>query len=160
MIEPTPTKQPEPLLESCLLELERGLEHVLGLVRLTLLTLRGQQPGEPGAQPLRRETVHVEHLQLVAGALCGVSREDLLGKGRSTTVVRCRQLAMLVARWRLRMSYPEIGVAFGRDHTTVMSDCRAIVKRLADDPALRRIYALLMTETVPSDPLRKVASDA
>ena len=61
-----------------------------------------------------------------------VEPEDVLSNKRQSDISRARMLAM----YRLRevkddkglpkYSYPEIGRAFGRDHTTVMNACRVI----------------------------------
>ena len=55
----------------------------------------------------------------------GYSPADILGRDRHAHVVKARHSAMLEAR-RLGFSYPELGRAFKRDHTTVM---HAIEKR-------------------------------
>jgi hypothetical protein len=56
----------------------------------------------------------------------GISREEMIGPGRTKHIVRIRQLAM----WRCRqagVSLPKIGRYFGgRDHTTVIHAVRKI----------------------------------
>jgi len=50
-----------------------------------------------------------------------ISREELLGPGRSRPLVAARQVAMYLCRELTPLSLPKIGDAFGgRDHTTVM----------------------------------------
>jgi len=53
-----------------------------------------------------------------------VSVEDIYGRNRTKIVALARGLAVYYVRDRLHLSYPEIGAAFGRDHTTMMHHCR------------------------------------
>jgi hypothetical protein len=55
-------------------------------------------------------------------------------------VVHRRQIAMYVAHVVLRMSMTDIGVAFGRDRTTVAHSC-GVVEDRRDDPAYDRFVA-------------------
>lgn len=63
--------------------------------------------------------------------LFDVDIEDLVGPSRREPIVFIRLIAMAAAR-SLGASYPSIGRAFNRDHTTVMSAC----KRVARSPQL------------------------
>jgi chromosomal replication initiator protein len=50
-----------------------------------------------------------------------ITRDELLGPGRSRPLVAARQVAMYLCRELTPLSLPKIGDAFGgRDHTTVM----------------------------------------
>ena len=73
----------------------------------------------PVKDPLRR-------IQIEAARRCGVSVADILGKRRSRRIALARKACYLAAR-RLscQPSYPELGEAFDRDHTTVMSGVRS-----------------------------------
>lgn len=52
----------------------------------------------------------------------GTTVEMILGPDRHLSVAEARHVAMFICKRRLlRLSYPEIGRAFQRDHTTVMS---------------------------------------
>jgi chromosomal replication initiator protein len=63
---------------------------------------------------------------------------DLLGKSRTRSVVRPRQMAMALAKEMTTHSLPEIGQAFGgRDHTTVLHACR-VIRELVDTDARTR----------------------
>jgi chromosomal replication initiator protein len=63
---------------------------------------------------------------------------DLLGKSRTRSVVRPRQMAMALAKELTTHSLPEIGQAFGgRDHTTVLHACR-VIRHLVDTDARTR----------------------
>ena len=53
----------------------------------------------------------------------GVTPAQIMGNGRTADVTAARQLAYVKAR-AMGLSYPEIGRAFGRDHTTIMHGVR------------------------------------
>lgn len=63
----------------------------------------------------------IEEVQIAAAAAAGLTRWDLLQRDRNGRTAKARIAAMLVAR-RIPggCSYPELGRAFGRDHTTVL----------------------------------------
>jgi chromosomal replication initiation ATPase DnaA len=62
----------------------------------------------------------------------GLTPEDLRGRARHRAVVGPRQLAMALCR-RRGASLGAIGIAFRRDHTTVLHAWRAIGPRLKGD---------------------------
>src|SRR5690606_31808141 len=59
-------------------------------------------------------------LKLVAGYF-NVKVSELKGRGRARAIAYPRQLAMFLARKHTGMSYPELGRAFGKDHTTIIN---------------------------------------
>ena len=60
----------------------------------------------------------VSILEMVAADF-GYDREQLIGRCRSSSMVRARHTAALVLRRALGLSYPQIGHALGgRDHST------------------------------------------
>ena len=71
----------------------------------------------------------------------GVTRDQLVGPGRSQTVSAPRKLLMAALRqqgWHLR----EIAALLGnRHHSTVIQGIRDVSKRLASSPALQTIYS-------------------
>lgn len=74
----------------------------------------------------------------------GVSMGQLLGVGRTSDVVRPRQVAMylsrtlFLSRTRMPRSMPDIARRFGgRDHTTVMHAVRKIEQLYREDEQLR-----------------------
>lgn len=94
--------------------------------------------------------MNAEQVQNEVARQCGVSRRELVGKDKHRSLSRARQLAMLICRDALEMSYPEIGRAFGnRDHTTAMSGIANARRKLADETVwrdeLRRIHRGLAT---------------
>lgn len=80
---------------------------------------------------------------LMVACHMGVSYGALKDGGKHRTVVQARQIAMCAVRIMLGLSYPEVGIVFGRHHTTIMSGV-ARVMRNADlrekfEQVMRRI---------------------
>lgn len=57
-------------------------------------------------------------------AFYGVALHDLMSKTRSATVRRARCVAYWATRNTTKLSLKEIGIMFGRDHTTVLHGIR------------------------------------
>lgn len=76
-----------------------------------------------------------EAYQIDVAAILGRS----LGRGGlgSTDVITPRQVAMYVTRTTSRLSLPQIGQLFGRDHTTVLYGVRRIATKMKSDLVLR-----------------------
>lgn len=67
---------------------------------------------------------------------------QLKGTSRNRTIAAARSVAMYLARTHTDHSLEQIGRAFGgRDHTTVLHNCRKIEKLLSSDPAIRLAVA-------------------
>lgn len=62
-----------------------------------------------------------------------VSAAELRGKDRHKSIAYARHVAMFVARRVTGESFPEIGRAFGRDHTTVMAGVARVRGLVARD---------------------------
>jgi chromosomal replication initiation ATPase DnaA len=78
-----------------------------------------------------------------AADLYGTTMEAVRGRDNDRSVTSAR----MIACWLLRetgMSYPEIGRALGRDHTTIMHACRVI----AADPARLALARRLLAQEV------------
>ena len=67
----------------------------------------------------------------------GVSVSDLEGRSRRRSIVRPRQMAMLLCRRFTSASLAEIGRAFGRDHSSVIYALARVEKRAVEEPQLR-----------------------
>jgi chromosomal replication initiator protein len=74
----------------------------------------------------------------------GLGAYDLLGKDRSKSVKEGRLAAYVVARRCTRLSYPELGRAFGRNHTTVLTGVRSMGAKCARDPGLAELVEQLV----------------
>lgn len=80
-------------------------------------------------------------IQDIVLAVCStwkIERHDLLGRARPKDVVAARQAAMILAREMAGLSYPAIGKALGRHHTTILLGVRALRRKRARDEALRK----------------------
>ena len=64
------------------------------------------------------------------------SPESILGPKRTKPLVTARHLVMYVIRSTTELSYPEIGSAFGRDHTSIIHAVRKIEKEMHNDERL------------------------
>lgn len=84
------------------------------------------------AKPLRvvelpriptRDADYVEIFRCVALAY-SILPSDLVGKGRSKAIAEARIVTYWLMRQLTRLSYPEIGVAMRKNHTSAMSGAR------------------------------------
>lgn len=90
------------------------------------------------AQPPRAASMSVEEIQRVVCTHFHLRSSDLTSKDRHKSIAFARHVAMYLCKQRLKVSFPEIGRAFGnRDHTTVMSAVRKIESQRDKDPQLR-----------------------
>ena len=64
----------------------------------------------------------------------GVRMADLQSARRDRSIARPRQVAMYLAKELTSKSLPEIGTAFGRDHTTILHAVRVIEGLVKTDP--------------------------
>lgn len=69
---------------------------------------------------------------------------DLNSTRRTRSLARPRQIAMALAKELTQHSYPEIGNAFGKDHTTVLHACRKIAELRRIDERLNDDYEFLL----------------
>ncbi|WP_227428886.1 chromosomal replication initiator protein DnaA [Psychrobacter sp. I-STPA6b] len=96
---------------------------------------------------MRVQSVSMDNIRKVVAEYYDVSVKDLMGKKRTRSIARPRQIAMALARELTGDSYPDIGQSFGgRDHTTVMHACDKVAQLRQEDPILDKEYkALSMT---------------
>ncbi|UQA62167.1 chromosomal replication initiator protein DnaA [Polyangium aurulentum] len=86
----------------------------------------------------RAQTMSVEDIQRAVCHHFHLRSIDLTSKDRHKSVAFARHVAMYLCKQRLKVSFPEIGRAFGnRDHTTVMSAVRKIEAQRDTDPQVR-----------------------
>lgn len=83
---------------------------------------------------MRRVNLQAEPILQAAADAFGVTRDDIDSTDRHQTVFLARAVAMTLVRELLKMSYPEIGRLFGKDHTTVMSAIRRVDQLLEGGP--------------------------
>ena len=84
------------------------------------------------------QQISLSNIQKTVSDYHRIPLSDLLGKKRTRTLVRPRQMAMALAKDLTAHSLPEIGKAFGgRDHTTVLHACK-LIRELVDTDARMR----------------------
>ncbi len=84
------------------------------------------------------EHITVDHVLKAVATYYQVKTLDLKSERRHKSISAPRAVAMYLARKHTRDSFPDLGRAFGnKHHTTILSACDKIDKRLATDPALR-----------------------
>ena len=60
--------------------------------------------------------------------LTGIGKADILSKSRSDQIVKARFVLMYYLRKKEKMSYPDIGFFFSKDHTTIQNAIRRVDK--------------------------------
>ena len=71
---------------------------------------------------------------------------DLSSPRRTRSLARPRQIAMALAKELTQHSLPEIGNAFGKDHTTVLHACRKVAELRKEDTRVREDYENLLRQ--------------
>jgi chromosomal replication initiator protein len=89
----------------------------------------------PRQAPARRSDV--EEIQHQVSRAFGISREELVGPGRTATPVQARQVAIFLTRELTDLSLPQIGRLYGgRDHSTIINSIRRVEAGAAADVRL------------------------
>jgi chromosomal replication initiator protein len=79
----------------------------------------------------------VETIQKTVSDFFNIRLAELKSKRRTQHVAFCRQVAMYLCRKLTDSSFPAIGAAFGRDHSTVIHAYNLIARRIGNDSAFR-----------------------
>ena len=70
------------------------------------------------------ETLTSDDIQKAVCEYYGITRQQLVGNSRAKNIATPRFIAIYLCRTLLKMTFEDIGLAFGkRDHTTVMNAC-------------------------------------
>lgn len=103
-------------------------------------------------------SIHI--IQLQACQRCDVSMSSLLSRRRTKSLVTARHAAFLAARrLPIEPSYPDLGAAFNRDHTTVIHGIRKAKQRELADPWFAwLVHELEKLAEHPPAPRLRVAS--
>ena len=93
----------------------------------------------------QQAAISIPNIQKTVADYYGLQIKDMLGKKRTRSLARPRQMAMALAKELTEHSLPEIGDAFaGRDHTTVLHACRQIRTLMETDGKLREDWDKLL----------------
>jgi chromosomal replication initiator protein len=95
--------------------------------RQALHDLIRNHDSKPGIESIQKAVADFFHIRLA----------DLKSKKRTQHIAFCRQVAMYLCRKLTDSSFPAIGEAFGRDHSTVIHAHNLISRRVASDSAFR-----------------------
>lgn len=110
----------------------------------TLIHMLKPPPRRSGASPC----LAVADIRRVVTAFFGVADEDLDLRKRSARTARIRQIAFYLSRTHTTLSFPEIGKAFHRDHTTILHGVRRISALRRADAALEQDLSRLEAQLV------------
>lgn len=95
------------------------------------LDMLAKNTGQPAAS--------FDSLLAKAARAFNVSPDDILGPSRKPDIVMARQAAMHLCRKKLGLSFPELGKAFRRDHSTVIHGIRKIGELAKTDKVLHNL---------------------
>ncbi len=126
--------------------LEGALNQVFANANLTgePITLEMVQYALKDVVAMRVQAVNMDNIRKVVAEYYDVSVKDLMGRKRTRSIARPRQIAMALSRELTGDSFPDIGQSFGgRDHTTVMHGCEKVAQLRAEDPAFDKDYKSL-----------------
>jgi chromosomal replication initiator protein len=79
----------------------------------------------------------IESIQRTVSDFFHIRLADLKSKKRTQHIAFCRQVAMYLCRKKTDSSFPAIGEAFSRDHSTVIHAHNLIARRIGNDSAFR-----------------------
>jgi chromosomal replication initiator protein len=79
----------------------------------------------------------IDSIQKTVSDFFHIRLADLKSKKRTQHIAFCRQVAMYLCRKMTDSSFPVIGEAFGRDHSTVIHAHNLIARRIGNDSAFR-----------------------
>ncbi len=127
-------------------ELEGALAKITAHTRFTNDSLdvetAGKLLGEIYSRPVKE--ISIEKIQRKVADYFNIKPSDIIGKSRSRSIARPRQIAMYLSRKLTRHSFPEIGTFFGnKDHTTVLFAFNKIEKGIEEDNKLREVINLI-----------------
>ena len=88
----------------------------------------------------KEKVISADFVQEVVARYFNIDKRELKGAKRSNDIAFPRQIAMYLCRDVANMSFPQIGIEFGkRDHTTVMHAFSKIEKEIKDKPNTKLI---------------------
>ena len=90
--------------------------------------------------------ISIDSIKRQASTYYNIRVTDLSSPRRTRSLARPRQVAMSLAKELTQHSLPEIGHAFGKDHTTVLHACRKISELRKTDARIREDYENLLRQ--------------
>ncbi len=118
-------------------QLHGALTRALAHASLMAKPLSAELIAEVIPQRQRPARSRPEEIQRQVAREFGISREELVGAGRSATPLRARQVAIYLTREMTDLSLPQIGRLYGgRDHSTVLAAVRRVEGKVSSDAQL------------------------
>lgn len=114
---------------------------IAGSRRLRRAIERACKPARPRVVRPKSVDRSIAAIQEAVAARYHITVDDLIRPSRQHRYVRPRQIAMYLAVGGA--SYPKVGRAFHRDHTTVIHAIKAVEARMRDDTDLVRDIAVI-----------------
>lgn len=90
--------------------------------------------------------VTIDNIKRTVAGYYNIRVGDLNSPRRTRSLARPRQVAMALAKELTQHSLPEIGEAFGKDHTTVLHACRKVSELRQEDLKIREDYENLQRQ--------------
>jgi chromosomal replication initiator protein len=120
-------------------ELEGCLTRLAALASISQSTITPEFARQALHDLIRAHEVKpdVEAIQRIVSDFFHIRLAELKSKKRTQHIAFCRQVAMYLCRSLTDSSFPAIGAAFGRDHSTVIHACNLIARRISNDSAFR-----------------------
>lgn len=121
---------------------------------LNRLAASSQIMGRPITVDFARETLRdmiaaydrlitMENIRKTVAQYYNIRVADLSSKKRTRSLARPRQIAMSLCKELTQHSYPEIGEAFGKDHTTVLHAVKKVKELRETDTKIGEDYEIL-----------------
>jgi chromosomal replication initiator protein len=133
-------------IKSNVRELEGALNKIIARVQLlnTKITPELVDKLIEGGQIHSQRIVNIDTILNVVSEHFHIKKEDLLSKSRKKDIAVPRQIAMYLIREELKLTFPNIGDAFGgKDHSTVMHSWNKIKKDLVSNYTLEQDITLI-----------------
>lgn len=124
-----------------------GFRQLQGLLdRANLWRIANEKNLDPGALDMLAKNsgqppVSFDSVLEQAARAFNVAAADILGPSRKPDLVMARQAAMYLCRKKLGLSFPELGKAFRRDHSTVIHGIRKIGELAKRDKVLHNLLS-------------------
>ena len=90
--------------------------------------------------------VTIDNIKRTVSTYYNIRLTDLSSPRRTRSLARPRQIAMALSKELTQHSLPEIGEAFGKDHTTVLHACRKVAELRHEDLKIREDYENLLRQ--------------
>ncbi|WZU03063.1 hypothetical protein MGH68_01285 [Erysipelothrix sp. D19-032] len=90
-------------------------------------------------QPIKTNELDTKTIKRIVADYYGLTQARLVSKARTKAIANARHIAIYLSRKHLDLPYNKIGEEFGkRDHSTIISACDKIEKKLKTDRLLAR----------------------